>query len=83
MGKTTIGCPFPPRLDICSAACASGPLKLSKFTEQDILRLHGMGPSSVPRLKAALLREGLSLQVPRQPMADSAFKGRRAKRARP
>ena len=28
--------------------------KLSKFTEKEILQLHGIGPSSLPKLEAAL-----------------------------
>lgn len=34
--------------------------QLSKFSEKEILELHGMGPSSVPKLKAMLKKEGLS-----------------------
>lgn len=36
--------------------------KLAKYSEQEILALHGMGPSSIPKLKAALKREGLSFR---------------------
>src|SRR5262249_27228191 len=57
--------------------------KLSKYTENEILRLHGMGPSSVPKLKANLRGEGLSFLAPRQSMANNVLKRRRAKRARP
>lgn len=32
--------------------------KLSKFTEKEILQFHGMGPSSIPKLKAALQEDG-------------------------
>jgi DNA-directed RNA polymerase alpha subunit len=34
--------------------------QLSKFSEKQILELHGMGPSSIPKLKAELKKEGLS-----------------------
>jgi predicted RecB family nuclease len=34
--------------------------ELSKFSEDDILNLHGMGPSSIPRLRKALEEKGLS-----------------------
>ena len=34
--------------------------QLSKFTEKEILKLHGMGPASIPTLKNALQAEGLS-----------------------
>ncbi|MDF2456967.1 MAG: hypothetical protein K0R51_2960 [Cytophagaceae bacterium] len=33
--------------------------KLSKFTEAEILSLHGMGPASIPALRKALKNEGL------------------------
>jgi len=33
--------------------------QLSKFTETDILQLHGMGKSSIPKLKKALTETGL------------------------
>lgn len=32
--------------------------KLSKYREQEILQFHGMGPSSIPKLKAALEADG-------------------------
>lgn len=35
---------------------------LSKFTEKEILQLHGMGPASLPKLRAALEEEGLSFR---------------------
>lgn len=34
--------------------------ELSKFSEDDILNLHGMGSSSIPRLRKALEEKGLS-----------------------
>lgn len=37
-------------------------VKLSKYTEQDLLQLHGMGPGSMPKLKQALKEEGLSFK---------------------
>ncbi|MFD0960027.1 RNA polymerase alpha subunit C-terminal domain-containing protein [Paenibacillus chungangensis] len=36
--------------------------KLSEYTERDILRLHGIGPSSMPKLREALQSQGLSFQ---------------------
>jgi hypothetical protein len=36
--------------------------KLSKFTEAEILKLHGMGPGSMPKLIGALKKSGLSLK---------------------
>lgn len=37
-------------------------LKLSKYTEQALLQLHGMGPASLPKLKQALKAKGLSFR---------------------
>jgi predicted RecB family nuclease len=34
--------------------------QLSTFTETDLLALHGMGPSSIPKLRNALGSKGLS-----------------------
>jgi predicted RecB family nuclease len=34
--------------------------QLSARSEKEILKLHGMGPSSIPKLRAALAKEGLS-----------------------
>ncbi len=36
--------------------------KLSRFTEADILELHGIGPSSIPKLRKVLEMEGLSFK---------------------
>ncbi|WP_373561623.1 RNA polymerase alpha subunit C-terminal domain-containing protein [Lysinibacillus sphaericus] len=33
---------------------------LSKYTEKDLLKSHGIGPASVPMLRASLEEEGLS-----------------------
>ncbi|MDQ0170635.1 DNA-directed RNA polymerase alpha subunit [Paenibacillus tundrae] len=33
--------------------------KLSNYREQDILKLHGIGPSSMPKLRNSLEEEGL------------------------
>ncbi len=33
--------------------------QLSKYSEATILQLHGMGPSTIPKLKAALKAKGL------------------------
>jgi DNA-directed RNA polymerase alpha subunit len=37
--------------------------QLSQFSEKDILKYHGMGPASLPKLKAALEEEGLSFKT--------------------
>lgn len=36
--------------------------QLSRYTEADLLALHGVGPSSIPRLRAALKEENLSFR---------------------
>ncbi|MCM3749486.1 RNA polymerase alpha subunit C-terminal domain-containing protein [Paenibacillus pasadenensis] len=36
--------------------------QLSAFSEKEILRLHGMGPASMPKLRAALESEGLAFR---------------------
>jgi len=38
------------------------PLKLSKYSEKEILGLHGMGPGSILSLKKALKEKGLSFR---------------------
>jgi hypothetical protein len=35
---------------------------LSNYSEKQILKLHGMGPSSIPRLKDALEKNGLKFK---------------------
>jgi uncharacterized protein YdhG (YjbR/CyaY superfamily) len=35
---------------------------LSRYTEKEILKLHGMGPSSIPKLKAALKKSGFQFK---------------------
>ena len=37
--------------------------RLSEFTKADILKLHGMGPASMPKLLGALASEGLSFKT--------------------
>lgn len=37
--------------------------KLSKYSEKEILKLHGMGPGSIPKLKEALKLEGLNFRT--------------------
>jgi hypothetical protein len=37
-------------------------VQLSKRSEAEILKLHGMGPSSIPKLRKALQAEGLSFK---------------------
>jgi hypothetical protein len=36
--------------------------KLSAKSKKDILKLHGMGPASIPKLELALKSQGLSFQ---------------------
>jgi DNA-directed RNA polymerase alpha subunit len=36
--------------------------KLSQYTEAEIFKLHGMGKSSIPKLKDALKSEGLKFK---------------------
>ncbi|MCG7336884.1 RNA polymerase alpha subunit C-terminal domain-containing protein [Sporosarcina sp. ACRSM] len=36
--------------------------QLSNYSEKEILTFHGMGPASLPKLRAALEVEGLSFQ---------------------
>ncbi|MDH5162467.1 RNA polymerase alpha subunit C-terminal domain-containing protein [Heyndrickxia oleronia] len=36
--------------------------KLSTYSEKDILQFHGMGPASMPKLRAALKENGLSFR---------------------
>lgn len=37
--------------------------QLSKFSEEDILKFHGMGKTSIPKLKEALAEKGLSFKT--------------------
>lgn len=37
-------------------------LQLSNFTEAELLKLHGLGPSSIPKLIACLKEKGLSFK---------------------
>lgn len=39
------------------------PQQLSGFSEKEILALHGMGPSSIPKLRQALEAAGLSFKI--------------------
>lgn len=36
--------------------------ELSTYSEKEILKFHGMGPSSLPKLRSALHEEGLSFK---------------------
>jgi hypothetical protein len=38
------------------------PAQLARYTEVAILKLHGMGPGSIPKLKQALKDKGLSFK---------------------
>ena len=42
----------------------STPEGLAAFTQQEILSLHGIGPASIPLLKATLESHGLDFQKP-------------------
>lgn len=37
--------------------------KLSKYTEKEILKIHGIGPASLPTMRASLEEEGLSFNT--------------------
>lgn len=37
--------------------------QLAKYTQKEILDLHGIGPSSIPKLKSALADKGLCFKV--------------------
>lgn len=37
--------------------------QLAKFSEKEILQLHGMGPASMPTLRTALKSEGLQFKT--------------------
>jgi DNA-directed RNA polymerase alpha subunit len=37
--------------------------QLSKFSEAEILKFHGTGKSTIPKLKAALVEQGLSFKT--------------------
>lgn len=37
--------------------------RLSDYSEGEILKLHGIGPSAIPKLRAALNEAGLSLRA--------------------
>lgn len=41
---------------------ATTPRKLSELTEKEVLALHGVGPSAIPKLKNALASQGLSFK---------------------
>lgn len=41
----------------------STPLQLAAFTEKEVLKLHGMGPGSLPKLRELLKQQGLSFKT--------------------
>lgn len=47
--------------------------QLSKFTEKDILKFHGMGPSSIPKLRTALEAEGLTFKKSTNPEDENDY----------
>jgi len=36
--------------------------ELAKYTEKDVLKIHGIGPASIPMMRASLEEEGLSFK---------------------
>ena len=40
----------------------NSPVKLSKYTAQELLQLHGIGPGSIPKFKEVLNQKGLSFR---------------------
>ncbi|HTI61568.1 RNA polymerase alpha subunit C-terminal domain-containing protein [Mucilaginibacter sp.] len=39
------------------------PQQLATFTEKDVLKLHGVGPGSLPKLRELLKQQGLSFKT--------------------
>lgn len=39
------------------------PEKLARYSEREILKLHGMGPSTIPKLRKALKEKGLKFEL--------------------
>jgi hypothetical protein len=39
------------------------PQQLSQFSEKEILKLHGMGPGSLPKMREILSNDGLSFKI--------------------
>lgn len=37
--------------------------KLSRYSEADLLQFHGMGPSTIPKLRSALKQAGLAFRA--------------------
>ena len=37
--------------------------RLARYSEQDILKLHGMGPTTLPKLRRALKEKGLKFKL--------------------
>jgi hypothetical protein len=51
------------------ALIEAGYLKLEQFTkltEKDVLKIHGVGPKTIPTLRAALEAKGLSFAAPKK-----------------
>lgn len=40
----------------------STPEDLARYSQSEIMKLHGMGPASLPKLKAALAEKGLTFK---------------------
>lgn len=60
--------PFPdslskPAIRALTAAGITSLKKLSRHSEKEILALHGIGPTAIPILRAALKKEGLSFKT--------------------
>lgn len=52
--------------------------QLAKKSEKEILDLHGMGPASLPKLRAALKAKGLAFKKPKMKARPLAKAGRNA-----
>jgi hypothetical protein len=52
----------PARRALITAALLT-PEAIANVSEQDLLRLHGMGPKSIPVIRAILARHGLVLKT--------------------
>jgi hypothetical protein len=46
--------------------------KLARWREADLLALHGIGPSALPKLRSALSKAGLRFREPEEAMAEKS-----------
>jgi len=56
------GLSAPARRALINAGITSNKL-LSKMSVNELLKLHGLGPSSIPKLRSALLKENLDFKT--------------------